>query len=219
MTHSGLAFLAGLCIAMGGDAADQSKIVAEPPTDKTRTLESRLRDLEYPELRKRTAAEIEVYKQLAAHFDQFYKRVEAVYRQGYQGGSTATLAQAGLNAELAQAELAWSERRVEDAYAHTYRATRHGKRWVDALTAMYDSGVAEGAVGYTIVERLEDAQIRWAKTRLQLIRAEKVAKETGVDLTEVKRREPKLYEKNQPTRANLPLPPLPPPSPLPSGRG
>jgi hypothetical protein len=201
----------------------RTQVAAEAPTDKMPTLESRLRDLEYPELRMRTSEEIQVYKELAESASQHYKPAEALYTQGSKGGSAATLARVGLSVELAQAELAWAEGRVEDAYAHTRRATHHGEQLLKALSAVYERGFsADSGVG-DVGTRLSDAEIRWARAKLQLIRAEKVAKEAGVDLTEIKRRESRREPRlPPPLRIDLPGgPPGPPPlpSPQPGGHG
>jgi len=187
MTRSGFVLLAGLFIAMNGAAAGQSKIAAEPPADKTPTMESRLRDLEYPELRKRSAEEIEVLKELVSNADQTYKRIEALYRNGSKGGEAEREAQAGLHVELAKAELAWAEGRVGDAYVHTYRAVRNATRCVQAVAAAYDTGALT-------FDCLSDSQVHLAKAKLQLIRAEKVAKAANIDLTEVKRGEKERSE-------------------------
>ena len=181
MTRSGLVFLAGLFVAMAGATTRESAMAAEPPADKTPTMESRLRDLEYPELRKRSTEEIEVLKELASSADETFKRVEILFNNGSKGGEAEKKEFAGLHAQLANAELAWAEGRVKDAYAHTFRAVRYADRYVRVVTATYESDVP--------FEYVCDAQVRLAKTKLQLIRAERVAKAANVDLTEVKRSE------------------------------
>ncbi len=209
MKRSIIISLPGLLITMAGVTAAQSSIAAEPTANKTPAIESRLRDLEYPELRKRTTEEIEVFKDLVLITDQTFKRIESLYRLGAKGGQAEMYEQAGLNAELAKAELAWAEGRVEDAYAHTYRAVRFSNRSVKAVAAAYETGTIT-------VDCLFDSQIRWAKTRLQLIRAEKVAKAAGIDLTAVKRREKERYEEIKPIPENPPSIRPEPPRPIPA---
>jgi beta-lactamase regulating signal transducer with metallopeptidase domain len=146
-------------------------------------------DLEYPELRKRSAEEVEVFKALVEQTDHTFKSAELLYYNGAKGGEAVKYEFAGLNTELAKADLAWAERRIEDAYAHTYRAACFAKGYLEAATAAYEMGTIT-------LDSLGDSQVRWAKTRLQLIRAEKVANAAGVDLTAVKRREKEESDSN-----------------------
>ena len=107
-------------------------------------------------MRKRSASEIEVFKELESNTDQTFKRIEALYRIGAKGGETEKREQAARNAELAKAELAWAEGRVEDAYVHTYRAVRFANRSVTAVAAAYETDTVT-------LDVLHDSQIRLRK--------------------------------------------------------
>jgi hypothetical protein len=210
MARSIIVSLAGLLVTMAGVTTTQPQAASAPMADKTPTIESRLRDLEYPELQKRSAEEIEVYKQLVLSADLTYKRIHGLYKLGAKGGEAEKNSQAALYAELAMAELAWAERRVEDAYAHTYRALWFAQRYIETTRNAYETGTVT-------LDCLCDSQIRCAKTKLLLIRAEKVAKVAGVDLTAVKRHESELHEGIKPIPENPaathPEPPRPTPPP------
>jgi hypothetical protein len=153
-------------------------------TGKVKPSSGQTLDMEYPELQKRSAEEIEVFKALAETMEETFKTVESRYNQGSRGGEQEKYDLTGLNAELAKADLAWAEGRVEDAYAHTYRALSFAKKYLRSAAVAYEAG-------RITMSSLGESQTSWAKTRLQLIRAEKVAKAAGVDLTAVKRREMK----------------------------
>jgi outer membrane protein TolC len=160
----------------------EPRVAAGPEPRNARTIEARLRDLEYPELRKRSAEEIEVYKTLVQAREAVYKVVQAKYLAGHRGGSAFESARAGQQAESAKGKLAWAEGRVAEAYAHTCRAVQFAEKQVAAAQAAYDYGTVT-------VDTLLDAQTALAESQLRLLRAEKVAKVAGVDLTGVKRRE------------------------------
>jgi hypothetical protein len=182
MARSCFMRLIGILIAVAGAAAGQLQLYAGTTEEEMHALESRIRALEYPELQKRSAEEIAVYKQWASSADQVFQRTDALFKLGAAGGAAVLNAQAELNAELAKIELAWAEGRVEDAYAHSYRAVDCANRYGAAAAAAYETGTIT-------FDWLCDSQIKLAKTKLQLIRTEKVAKAAGVDLSNVKQRE------------------------------
>jgi len=213
MIRSTLVRLAGLLIAMAGVPPVQPSLAAGPEAAETRSIEARLRDLEYPELRRRSAQEIAVYKTLVDATEKTYQHVAELHGQGARGGGTVEFAQAGHRAALAKAGLAWAEGRVADAYVHTRRAVEFADQLVLAVEKAWEAGVIT-------LDLLSDAQVGRAEISLRLIRAEKVAKMAGVDLTPVKRREDQRRKQAKPAPDDEVLPPsvAPPPVPIP-GRG
>ena len=187
MIRSGLAFLAGCLVIAVGAMAKTSAVSSEPLADGEPTIESRLHDIEYPELRKRSADEVAVVKELASSMDSTFKKTDTLFRDGSKGGEPEYRALSGLYAELANAELAWAEGRVEEAYVHNYRAVGFAKSYYDVVTTELETNAS--------FESRCDSQVRLANAKLQLIRAEKVAKAAGVDLTAAKRREAEASKK------------------------
>lgn len=168
------------------DKTIQESADATPQSSKAETKASNVQNLaeKYPELKKRSTEEIIVLKQLVEKKEQIFKNVEVLFKQGAKGGEGENYALAKLNYELAKTELAWAEGRIEDAYLYTLQAAQSAKDYNLAISARYDLGISS-------LEVLDESENRLAKTKLQLIRAEEIAKAAGVDVDAIKKRQEK----------------------------
>lgn len=155
------------CVAFG----DPSGPGAEPGS-----VENRLRDLEFPELRQRDPREIEILEELVGVREETLKRVAAMYKVGQ--ASALDLAKADYARHAARAELAYAEHRVHDAVEELVRASESAERWVKAAKAFYEAGAAT-------IDVLLEGQARLAQAKLAVVRAEKVAKAAGVDTSDI----------------------------------
>ncbi len=150
----------------------------------------RLRDLEYPELRARDPREIQILQQLVDAREGLFKAVKAMHAAG--ATSSSEVAAAHYHLAAARAELAWPKQDVHEAVSRLVEAA-------DSAAEMTVLSRADYAAGKTTLVSVVEAQALWAKTKLALIRAEKVAAVAKVDISDIKRDGGKRRKEAAPT--------------------
>jgi hypothetical protein len=140
------------------------------------SVEERLRDLEYPELRQRDPREVEIFKEFVAAREETFKLVDAFYRSRH--ASAMDHAKAAYGRRAARAELAYAEHRIHNAVEELVLASKSAARWAEATNAAYETGTVT-------LEMMLEAQGRRAEAKLALVRAEKVARAAGVDISDI----------------------------------
>jgi len=148
------------------------------PRDDGQQLARRLRDLEYPELRRRDPREIAVLQRRVDARETLYKMVRAMRDQGMRGGQGIDVATAGYHLAVARADLAWARQNVHEAVGRLGEAADFAADMVAMATVLYQQGM-------DTLPRVLEAQTLLADAELALIRAEKVAAVANVDISDI----------------------------------
>jgi hypothetical protein len=175
-----------LSITLRAESAEPS--VVPSTANQSRTIEARLRDLEYPELRKRTPEEIKVLKRLVKSTEEIVRIINVREAAGVGKDSEREISLAARHRELARAELAWAEGRVQEAYRHTFRAVDFARQELNGVDG-WNGADQDYHASHITVDFFISATLGVTKTELLLIRAEKVARAANVDLSKIKTEE------------------------------
>lgn len=175
------AAIAVICLAALAQLSDASQLRAKrrasAPPPASRSVADRLRDLEYPELRKnRDPREIQILKTLVAARKATYEMAEARFQVGAHSLAEVVEARYGLFG--ARARLAWAEHRVRDAFQSTVEAAHEADRMVEVRTIEWQQGMLR-------MREVLYAQVQRAEAQLALIRAHHLAEVAGVDVGDV----------------------------------
>jgi hypothetical protein len=213
--------------ARADDKPDATAAKIKQLEDKVAALEAnqekllkQLHDLQFPELRRRHAREIQVLKHSVDVHKAQYNRIKAFHDAKVIGGEHVFLQEAAYDLALARAQLAWAETRINDAVRHAAEAAVHAQERMRELNNIWQSGVAK--VGqYAVSASFGKAFSARDQAHLGLIRAVAVAEEVKVDLSDLKvdvgrstEIDVKSLLKNlESLRAGPPLQKGPPPSP------
>jgi len=148
------------------------------PRDDGQQLARRLRDLEYPELRRRDPREIAVLQRRVDARETLYKMVKTMHDEGVSGGRAIDVVTAGYHLAVARADLAWARQNVREAVARLAEAADFAAEVVEISTTLYEQGM--GHLGAVL-----EAQTLLADAELALLRAEKVAAAANVDISDI----------------------------------
>ena len=107
-----------------------------------------------------------------------YRSVAARCRIISGGGGTRRIALAGYNLAAARAELAWAEGDIHGAVRHRAEAVRFAKQQAETTKALYDRrSIALDSLVRVVVFQSQADKL--------LIRAQRVARAAGVDVTDL----------------------------------
>jgi len=146
--------------------------------DDGQQLARRLRDLEYPELRRRDPREIAVLQRRVDARESLYKMVRTMYDQGVRGGRGIDVATAGYHLAIARADLAWARQNVHEAVSRLGEAVDFAADTVRIATGLYEQGIGP-------MTPVLEAQSLLADAELALLRAEQVAAVARVDISDI----------------------------------
>ena len=171
------------CLAL---IATVGRVSADEPSEKIAQLQrevaqlkERVRQLEYPELRKCDADEIRILTQRVETAERIYRKIFGLFLATAQEGSMENLARSGRLLTNSRVKLAWARRDVRGAVRQSALAVGF------AQLEQRSADAALGAGMLTLDVALE-AQIANTDAQHALLRARKAAALLKVDVTDIR---------------------------------
>ena len=168
----------GLFVTIERGAAEECPDKIARLQQQVDRLTERVRQLGYPELRKRDPAELRVLKRQELTAAVLYEEIHRLFYAGAREGSAENWAHAGRVLALAKADLAWARQDVRSAVRWTALVVGFARFEVESVGKALEAGTVT-------LRRAFSAHVGHTHAQLALLRARKVAAHSKIDVTDI----------------------------------